>query len=137
MLYISETVDRIIKIIYKYFFVFLQKSDIVNIKMILFFLLTYFNSFFNSYLFFRFINKCKKEILRGAPPSSHVCDFLKKSFCPKNGENEPKMSQKQGFLNLLEDLVINFFWIWFIKKLCNIYCILAQTPYLGKIWFLR
>ena len=39
------------------------------------FLLTHFNSFFNNYLFFKFTNKCKKEILRCAPPSSHVCDF--------------------------------------------------------------
>ena len=26
-------------------------------------------------MFFKFINKCQKEILRCAPPSSHVCDF--------------------------------------------------------------
>ena len=33
----------------------------------------------------------------------------KKFFCPKNCENEPKKNQKQGFLNLLEDLMINFY----------------------------
>ena len=27
-------------------------------------------------LVFKFINKCQTEILRCAPPSSHVCDFL-------------------------------------------------------------
>ena len=48
----------------------------VNIKIILF-LLAHFNSLFNNYFFFKFINKCKKEILRCASPSSHVCDFLK------------------------------------------------------------
>ena len=26
--------------------------------------------------FSKFINKCQKEVLRFAPPSSHVCDFL-------------------------------------------------------------
>ena len=60
--------------------------------------------------------------------------FFKKSlFTPRMG----KMSQKQGFLNLLENLAINFFWIWSIKKFYNICCILTQIPYLGKIWFLR
>ena len=49
----------------------------------------------------------------------------------------PKMDQKQGFLNLLENFVLNFFWIWSIKKFYNICCILAQIPYLGKFWFLR
>ena len=59
--------------------------------------------------------------------------FLKSLFAPKMG----KMGQKEGFLNLLENLVINFSWIWTIKKFYNICYILAQIPYLGKIWFLR
>ena len=49
----------------------------------------------------------------------------------------PKMSQKQGFLNLLEYLVITFFWIWSIKKVYDTCCILAHIPYFGKFWFLR
>ena len=36
--------------------------------------------FFNNYLFSKFINKCQKEILRCAPPSSQVCDFFSKSL---------------------------------------------------------
>ena len=37
-------------------------------------------------------------------------DFLGKIFfCPQNWENGPKMDQKQGFLNLLENLVINVY----------------------------
>ena len=34
-------------------------------------------------MFFNFINKCQEEILRRAPPSSHVCDisFIKRLFC--------------------------------------------------------
>ena len=36
-------------------------------------------------------------------------DFPGKFFCPENWENQPKMGQKQGFLNLLENLVIKFF----------------------------
>ena len=59
--------------------------------------------------------------------------FLKNLFAQKMG----KMGQKQGFLNLLENWVINFFWIWSIKKFYNICCVLAQILYLGKIWFLR
>ena len=54
-----------------YFFI---KWNIANIKIILF-LLAHFNSFLNNSLFFKFINKCQKEILVCAPPSSHVCDF--------------------------------------------------------------
>ena len=55
---------------------FFKKCNIVNIKIILF-LLAHFNSFFNNYLFFKFINNCQKKILRCAPPSLHVCDFSK------------------------------------------------------------
>ena len=39
------------------------------------FLFAHFNSFFSNYLFFKFINKCQKEILRCVPPSSHMRDF--------------------------------------------------------------
>ena len=43
-----------------------------------FFVFTFFigqlQQFFNKYLFFKFINECQTEILRSAPPSSHVCD---------------------------------------------------------------
>ena len=60
--------------------------------------------------------------------------FLKKNlFAQKMG----KMGQKQEFLNLLENLVMNFFWIWSIEKFYDVCCILAQILYLGKIWFLR
>ena len=38
-------------------------------------------------------------------------DFLGKFFYPQNWENQPKMGQKQGFLNLLENLVIHFYQI--------------------------
>ena len=64
--------------IYSYFSLyFFKKYNIVNIKTILF-LLAHFNSlfFFNKNLFFKFINECQKEILRCAPPSSHVCYFF-------------------------------------------------------------
>ena len=58
-------------------------------------------------------------------------NFGKEYFCSQNGENGPK----QGFLNLLENLFIIFFWIWSIKKVYINCCILAQILYLGKIWF--
>ena len=62
--------------------------------------------------------------------------FEKKNFCHKNWENRPKMGQKHGFLNLLENFVINFYWICSIMKV-YICCIPAQIPYLGKNFFLR
>ena len=55
-----------------FFFIFLK--DTVNIKGLTF-LLAHFNSSLNKQLIFKFMNKCQKEILRCAPPSSHVCDF--------------------------------------------------------------
>ena len=60
--------------------------------------------------------------------------FLEKNyFETKIRENGPKMDQKWDFLNLMKNLVINFFSIWSIKKDCIICCILAQIPYLRKI----
>ena len=53
---------------------FFKKHNIVNIKMILLFIGP-LEQFLNNYLFFKFITKCQKEILRHAPPS-YVCDFL-------------------------------------------------------------
>ena len=38
----------------------------------------YQNSDFSGFL--KFINKCQKEILRCAPPSSHLCDFFLKKW---------------------------------------------------------
>ena len=40
----------------------------------------------------------------------------KKKNCPKNLENRPKNAPKQGFLNLLKNLVINIYWICSIMK---------------------
>ena len=50
-----------------------------------------FNSFFNNYLFFKFISKCQKESLRCAPPS-HVCDFLLIVRFHSNNNNMAKRS---------------------------------------------
>ena len=49
----------------------------------------------------------------------------------------PKMGQNQGFFNLLENLVINFYWIWSIMKIYILCCVPAQIPFLGKFLFLR
>ena len=54
-------------------------------------------------------------------------------FCRKNGENGPKI----GLFGFIEKFSHYFFWIWSIKKVHIICCILALIPYLGKIWFLR
>ena len=67
-----------------FFIIFFLKCNIINIKIICF-LLAHFNIFFSNYLFFKFINKCQKEILKCVPPSSHVCDFFDKGFrFPRN-----------------------------------------------------
>ena len=47
------------------------------------------------------------------------------------------MLQKQGFLNLLKNSVINFHWIYSIMKTYIVCWVPAEIPYLGKILFLR
>ena len=55
-----------------------------------------------------------------------LCVTRSDFFAPKMG----KMGQKLSFLNLLENLVINFFWIWSIKKVC----ICAVVLHKSHIW---
>ena len=62
-------------------------------------------------------------------------DFLEYFFCPKNLEDGPRMGQKQGFLNLFKNLLINFYWICSIVKFYI--WVPAQIPHLGKFLFLR
>ena len=59
--------------------------------------------------------------------------FLKNIFCPKNWGNGPKI----GFLNLKENLIINFHWICSVMNMFIICCVPAQILCLGKILFLR
>ena len=59
--------------IYRFFFLFFFKYNIVNTN---FFLLTYFNRFFNNFLFLKFINKCQRNIFKCGPPSLHEWDFF-------------------------------------------------------------
>ena len=54
-------------------------------------------------------------------------------FAPKIG----KMERKQGFFNLLENLVINFYWICSVMEIYIICCVPAQIPYLRKFLFMR
>ena len=62
--------------IYRCFSLFLKKKfNIVNSKITLFFIGP-LQKIFKYFFFFKFINKYQKEILRCAPPSSHVCDFF-------------------------------------------------------------
>ena len=63
--------------------------------------------------------------------------FRENPFWPKNRENVPKVGQKQGFFNLLENMVTNFYWIWSIIKIYIICCVPAQIPYLWKLLFLK
>ena len=63
-----------------------------------------------------------------------TCMKLCVRFCSKRWENGPN---RQGFLNLLKDLVINFYWICSIMKTYIICCVPAQIPSLRKFLFLR
>ena len=49
-------------------------------------------------------------------------------FCLQNVENGPKIR----FLKLLQNLVIDIFWIWSIKKVYITCCLLVQIRYLEK-----
>ena len=57
--------------------------------------------------------------------------FFREKIAPKMGQT----GQKCFFFNLLENLVINFFGIWYIREFYC--CILAQILYLWKMFFLR
>ena len=59
----------------------------------------------------------------------------KKIFAPKF--EWPILGQKHGFSNLLKDLVINFYWICFIRKTYIICSVPPQITYLEKILFVR
>ena len=47
------------------------------------------------------------------------------------------MGQKQDFLNLLKNLVIDIYWICSMMKTYIIFCVPAQILHLGKFLFLR
>ena len=57
-------------------FSFLKKKNATLYILTLLKLLAHFSGFLNGYLFFKFISKWQKEILRCVPPSSRVYDFL-------------------------------------------------------------
>ena len=82
-----------------------------------------------SLVFLKILAWCQKHY--EVVPDSLI--FWKIFFVPKIG----KMSQKQGFLNLLKNMVINFYWICFIMKIYIICCVPGQIPYLEKFLFLK
>ena len=49
--------------------------------------------------------------------------FFGGKICPKNWENGPRMVQKLFFLNLLKNLVINFYRICSLVNICIICCV--------------
>ena len=61
-------------------------------------------------------------------------NFLDNFFLPPKLGKETK---SRVFLNLLKDLVLNFYWICSIMKIDIIYCLPSRIPYLGRILFLR
>ena len=72
-------------------------------------------------------------------PYEVVCDrarfFRKIFFAPKIGKVGQKWA-KTFFFNVLKNFVINFYWICSMTKIYIICCVPAQSPYLGKFWFL-
>ena len=73
-------------------------------------------------------------------PYEVVCDsqiFQKKFFLPPKLRNWAKNEPITGFLNILKNFVIYFYWICSIMKMNVICYVPAQIPYLGKFWFLR
>ena len=72
-------------------------------------------------------------------PCEVVCDrvgFCGKIFFALKIEKMGPKWIKNGFLNLLENLVINFYWIWSVMKIYIIWFVSAQIPYLAKFLFL-
>ena len=61
--------------------------------------------------------------------------FLKIIFLLQKWRNCANMSQIYGFFNWLANLVIDFSRIWLIIKFYIFCCILAQVPYLGRIFW--
>ena len=51
--------------------------------------------------------------------------FGKTFFAAKIGKMDQKMGQKQGFLSILKNVVINFYRICYIMKIYIIFCVLA------------
>ena len=64
-------------------------------------------------------------------------DFQGKFFLPQKSGKWAQNWPKTGFFEFIGNWVINFFWIWSIKKFYNIFCIPAQISYLRKFWFMR
>ena len=64
--------------------------------------------------------------------------FSRKKFLPQKFSKWTENGSKTGFLNLLETLVINFYWICSIMKIYINCCVPTQIPYLGiflLLWY--
>ena len=77
---LSHSVSQELYLIWLWFLVHMCK---ILIPPAIFFFFIFSKFWFSG--FSKFINKCQKEILRCAPPSSQVCDFFSVSLSsPKN-----------------------------------------------------
>ena len=75
------------------------------------------------------------RFLHGARnPYEVVCDRAKFS---RNLGKWAKNGQQHGFLNLLKNFLINFYWICSTMNIHIICCVPAQIPYLEKFYFMR
>ena len=116
-----------------FFVIFFLKCNIVNIKIVCF-LLAHFNSFFNNYLFFKFISKCQKEILRCTPPSSHVCDFtfhLGDKKVVAGHVRQVVILYSNDCMGICLGGCLNRFDCSIVMKNCHVYSLLFSITYLN------
>ena len=62
--------------------------------------------------------------------------FLGKQFTPEMGKctkNVPKI----GFLDFFKKITFTFSWMCYVMKFYDNFCVSAQKPYLGKVFFLK
>ena len=99
--------------------------------------------FFKKYLFFKFISKCQKEILRCVPPSSLVCDFLVNIthfVFIYSGWQKKRLIWKKGTLLPWEIIVASepvgyeYIWVWYLIKHKQVYW-LCLKPFLLPHFF--
>ena len=92
------------------------KCNIVILELFCF-LLASFHSFLNKYLFFKLFSKCLKEIMRCAPPSTHMCNFFKiLILCVVRGGKGQKMAQNDKSFSLSHTVSQkpHIKWLWFL-----------------------
>ena len=86
----------------------------------------------DSWIFWKKENICfwKKVIIRFSNKLKKPTFAPYLNICGKWSKNGPRVS----VFEFLKKLIMNFFWIWSIIKVCVICYILAQLPFFRKVW---